>query len=167
MIFLVILGILTFVLRFIPHMPNFSPVIALAVLSGVVCREKRYFLIPVIVVVLSDVFLGITDVSAFVWFAVLLISLFSRILKNNVIGVLGYSLLSAFLYFAITNFGVWLMGWYSYSLWGLYTCYLRAVPFFRMQILSTVVFTFIFYIVFDIVGARRENFLTKRVLYKK
>ena len=167
MFFLAILGIVTLVLRFIPHIPNFSPIIALAVLSGVITKGKNGFLIPLLIVIISDLILGITDVSFFIWGTILLISLFSRLLKRNIVYVCGYSLLASFFYFVVTNFGVWLMGWYSYSLWGLYNCYVRAIPFFRMQLFSTVIFSFIFYVAVEIVSVKGKKFDISRVLYKK
>ena len=42
---------------------------------------------------------------------------------------------------AITNFGVWSSGMYGYTLQGLYTCFILAIPFFGYSIVSTLIFS--------------------------
>ena len=48
------------------------------------------------------------------------------------------SLLSSLLFFIVTNFGVWTSGYYGYTLTGLITCYIMAIPFFTNTVLSTL-----------------------------
>jgi hypothetical protein len=51
-------------------------------------------------------------------------------------------------FFAISNFSVWLMGnMYPYTLNGLAACYAAALPFFRKQAVSDVVFTAVMFTV--------------------
>lgn len=167
MLILLILGFITFGLRFVPHIPNFSPVIAFALLSGLIWKDRKSIVVPFAVVVLSDLIIGVSDVAFFVWSSILLIGLFSRFIRKNIWAVCGYSLASSVFYFILTNLGVWLMGWYPYTLWGLHTCYLRAIPFFRAQIVSTLVFSVLFYVAFEIVTAKFRIPAIKSVLYKR
>ena len=60
-------------------------------------------------------------------------------LKNRIFGCL----IGALIFFILTNFGVWSMGSYGYSLKGLITCYTLALPFFGNTLVSTLIFAFI------------------------
>jgi len=68
-----------------------------------------------------------------------------------------YSLFSAVLFFVVTNFGVWLVGWYPPTLEGLIQCYVNGIPFFRASIVSNLVYMFILTSVFNLVTAKVEN----------
>jgi hypothetical protein len=48
---------------------------------------------------------------------------------------------ASLVFFIVTNFGVWLSGWYGYTLEGLSACYIAAIPFYRNQVLGDVFFT--------------------------
>ena len=48
-----------------------------------------------------------------------------------------------FIYFVITNFGVWTAGSYEYSMEGLISCFALAIPFFTYSIISTLFFSII------------------------
>ena len=50
------------------------------------------------------------------------------------------SLLGACLFFIITNFGVWSLGSYGYSINGMISCYILALPFFGYSLISTFIF---------------------------
>ena len=49
----------------------------------------------------------------------------------------------ALIFFALTNFGVWLGGSYGYSLNGIINCFILAIPFFAYSIISTLIFSII------------------------
>ena len=51
------------------------------------------------------------------------------------------SLIGALIFFVITNFGVWILGSYGYTLSGLVNCYILAIPFFTYSIISTLLFS--------------------------
>jgi len=50
-------------------------------------------------------------------------------------------LLGACLFFIVTNFGVWSLGSYGYSLNGFIACYTLALPFFAYSLISTFIFS--------------------------
>ena len=58
-------------------------------------------------------------------------------LQNRILG----SLLGAFIFYIVTNFGVWSLGSYGYSIKGVIECYTLAIPFFTNTIISTFLFT--------------------------
>tara|TARA_E500000318_G_scaffold87635_1_gene84620 strand:- start:2426 stop:2908 length:483 start_codon:yes stop_codon:yes gene_type:complete len=127
-------------LRLIPHPPNFAPVTALALFSGVYFNNKVLgVLSPIIAMLISDYFLGFYNISIWVYISfisVTLYGMFSQQYKfKNII-------LSSIIFFIISNFGVWLIG-YPKSLEGLLTCYFLALPFFSYSILGDIFYSLI------------------------
>ena len=61
----------------------------------------------------------------------------------------------AFIFFIITNFGVWSSGFYGYSIDGLIECYFLAIPFFVNTLVSTIIFSALIELVY--------NFLPKSI----
>jgi len=135
-----ILVFITVISRLIPHLPNFSPLIAVALFSGVYFKNKFSFIIPLSIYVVSDLILGISDVAIFCWGSIVIIHFLGVLLRKRLSfgNTFLFSLLSSSLFFLITNFGVWLVGWYPPTLEGLLQCYLMALPFFRISLLSTL-----------------------------
>jgi len=135
-----ILVFITVISRLIPHLPNFSPLIAVALFSGVYFKNKFSFIIPLSIYVVSDLILGISDMAIFCWGSIVIIHFLGVLLRKRLSfgNTFLFSLLSSSLFFLITNFGVWLVGWYPPTLEGFLQCYLMALPFFRISLLSTL-----------------------------
>ena len=51
------------------------------------------------------------------------------------------ALTGACIFFIVTNFGVWSIGTYGYTINGLVTCYTLAIPFFAYSLISTFIFS--------------------------
>ena len=129
--------------RFIPHPPNFTSLIALSfyvpAFFGI-----RYLPIVLVSFILTDLVIGLHSVTFFTWGSVALIGLISiSFIKNLSTRIIG-SLLGACIFFVITNFGVWSLGSYGYSINGLINCYTLAIPFFSYSLISTLFFSSIF-----------------------
>ena len=144
----VLVAVLT---RFIPHMPNFSPVFAALLFGSAHLRRRDAIWYPLALLATSDVVLttvvyrmrmGWGQSIAWLGFAaVTLIGYWLRKHESPVrIGVAAVAGPTAF--FIISNFGVWL-GWRMYpATWdGLITCYLAALPFYRNSLVSSVAYT--------------------------
>ena len=70
-LFLVIAALL----RLIPHPPNFVPITAIAIFSGAKFTNIKYALsIPLIIMLISDIFIGFYTISLFVYLAFIIIS---------------------------------------------------------------------------------------------
>ena len=65
--------------------------------------------------------------------------LLGRLAKNSLKRQLVFLPLSSFLFFLISNFGVWYY-WYPHTLDGLSTCYLVALPFYGHTLIGDVLF---------------------------
>ncbi len=161
---LIILGIL---LRFIPHNPNFTPVAAIAIFAGVYLNKKQALIVPLLLMVLSDLFLGMHNVVLFTWGSFILVTLLGSWAKNHktVRGIVSVSVLSSVLYFVLTNFGVWAMGWYPQTAKGLLDCYILALPFLRNFGVATLIYSFVFFGAYELIARKvRDTKLAKVLL---
>ncbi len=143
-------------LRFLPHPPNFSPILAIALFGGVYFRKKIAFILPLAIIIISDIFIGYYEVN-------LMIIVYGSFLICVVLGfwlkkhkkwytVLGSSLLAALIFFFLTNFAVWIFTpWYAKTLSGLIQCYLMALPFFRNTIFGNLFYVTVFFGAYEIV----------------
>jgi hypothetical protein len=129
--------------RFIPHPPNFTSLMALSFYVPAFLGI-RYLPIVLISFAITDLIIGFHSVTLFTWGSVALIGLISRNFVKNISSRILGSLLGACIFFVITNFGIWSLGYYGYNLNGLLTCYTLAVPFFAYSLISTLFFSSIF-----------------------
>ncbi len=135
--FLVLIILFAIFSRFIPHPPNFTPITAIALLSSKGFTNRWIiFLIPIISLFISDLFLGLHDSIPFVYGAFILITLLGISAKKISIGTV---LMSSTIFFLISNFGVWFYN-YPLTLNGLISCYTLAVPFFLNTILGDLAY---------------------------
>jgi hypothetical protein len=151
---IIALFILGLVSRLTPHLPNFTPIIAISLFSGAYLNKKYALWLPLTLYIISDVIIGLSGTILFTWGSIFLITLLgqkilrSRVnLKNNLI----FTLFSAGLFFVLTNFGVWLIGWYSPDFSGLIQSYAAGVPFFRVSLLANLLYISVLASVYDLV----------------
>jgi len=127
--------------RLIPHPPNFSPVTTIALFSGLNFTDKKIaFLFPILILFLSDLIIGISVINLFVYsgfLAVVFLGTRVRSIKFSNI------LLSSFIFFLISNFGVWVIG-YPKNIEGLLLCYSMAIPFLGYSIAGDLFFGYLF-----------------------
>ena len=138
--------------RIIPHPWNFTPVIAVAIMSGYFFKNIYFsFSILLISMLVADLFLGFYENMIFVYSSLLLISfLFYKISKRiNFKNLFIYGFAGSVIFFVISNFGVWALGSpgvsnlpYDKTLSGLIECYVFAIPFFPNTFLSTLIFSY-------------------------
>lgn len=136
------------VARFLPHPPNFTPVGATAIYSGRYFNGWTRFLVPLLAMFISDIFLGFHWTMPFVYSA-FLINIFLGMWiakKPNVPKIMLATILSSVIFFSITNFGSWLtMPMYSKDLSGLIQCYILALPFAKWTFLGDITFVTIMF----------------------
>ena len=126
--------------RFIPHPPNFTSLIALSFYVPVILGT-RYIPALLLCFFVTDMVIGFHSLTFFTWGSVLVIGLISNCFKSSLIKRISGSLIGALIFFVITNFGVWVLGSYGYTLSGLINCYILAIPFFTYSIISTLLFS--------------------------
>ena len=128
--------------RFIPHPPNFTSLIALSFYIPAIFGRK-YIAAVILSFFLTDLVIGFHSVTLFTWGSVLIIGLMSKFFINNISMRIFGPLLGAIIFFIITNFGVWIQGYYGYSMESLIACYIMAIPFFHYTVISTIFFSII------------------------
>ena len=145
--------ILTFS-RLIPHPPNFTPIIAMAIMSGYFFRNIYLSLFVMLFsMLLADVFIGFYYNMIFVYLTLFLITFIFFNISNKIKSknLLICSLTGSLIFFIFSNFGVWFLGnLYEKSLTGLVECYILAIPFFLNTLLSTIFFSYSSFIFFNI-----------------
>ena len=121
--------------RVIPHPPNFTPVLAMAVFMPYLTRDLySAMLVPLSAMFVSDVFLGFHSSMFWVYASILLgttLSHYTMSMKKTYAHLASNALMSSTIFFVITNFAVWMSGtMYPLTLEGLMLCYTMAIPFF-------------------------------------
>ena len=148
---ILIIIVVAALMRLLPHLPNVTPVTAMALFSGVYFTDKRYaFFIPLLAMVLSDIVLGFSWITFFVYASFILVSYIGYASKKIKITTI---LLSSISFFIITNFGVWLLG-YPKTLDGLLECYTLAIPFFRNSLIGDFFYAGGMYYGFEFISKR-------------
>lgn len=133
--------------RMLQVLPNFSAVAAVAMFAGFFFRSRVLGIVAVVgAMLLSDLSIGGHD-----WRMMLVVygSLCAPVFFSQILGqrpgvtrlALG-GLLSAAVFFVVTNFAVWSFGGlYERSIAGLLECYVAAVPFARFTLAGDVLFS--------------------------
>ena len=126
--------------RFIPHPPNFTSLIALSFYVPALLGLK---FLPFVLLsfIFTDIIIGFHNTLLFTWGSILLIGFISKYFVENIKKRITGAIISALLFFMITNFGVWTSGFYGYSIQGFIECYILAIPFFTNTLISTIIFS--------------------------
>ena len=142
---LILIGIFS---RFAPHLPNATPLIALALFGGTYLSRRWAILLPLTIVVVSDVVIGLHSTILFTWGAFALTGMIAWWIRlhPSPSRIVSGALLGSVLFFLITNFGVWFIAnMYPLTIAGLWQCYVAAVPFFRSSLMADIVYTALFF----------------------
>jgi hypothetical protein len=166
----VLLAVLT---RFIPHMPNFSPVFGSLLFGGAHLKRRDAVWYPIALLAASDFLLttvvyrmrmGPSQIITWLGFgAVTLIGYWLR--KRETVARIGFaSLAGPTAFFIISNFGVWIGGHESRmypATWdGLVASYVAALPFYRNSLLACVAYTALLFGAHEIYRRRHIGFAT-------
>ena len=164
-IILITVGIL---LRLAPHAPNFTPVAAIALFGGAYLKKRYALIVPLALMIVSDMFIGMHDIFLFTWAGFILTAILGFWVRkqNNVTRIACASLLSSLAFFVISNFGVWVMGWYPRTLSGLINCYIMAIPFLRDFTISTMLYTAVFFGSYEFIANSVKDTKVAKVLLK-
>jgi hypothetical protein len=144
--------------RFIPHPPNFTSLLALSfyipVLLGI-----RYLPVLLLSFAITDFFIGFHGLTLFTWGSVIIIGLLSKYFVQSIISRISGALIGSLVFFLITNFGVWSLGAYGYTINGLILCYTLAIPFFSYSLISTFIFSGIIETVYKFLLIKKFSFI--------
>ena len=139
--------------RLVPHPPNFAPITAMSLFAGAYFTRKQLaFIVPLLAMLISDLFLGFYTISIFVYLSFAVITWMGQ-QKNRVTPKL--VLLGSVLFFLISNFGVWLL-YYPKTTDGLVTCFALAIPFFATSLIGDIFYSVILVFGFSTVSRRLQ-----------
>jgi len=140
--FLFFFGIILALSRIIPHPPNFTPILASAIMAPMLIKDRWYGIaIPIVAMFISDIIIGFHPYQFVVYSTILTIALVSPMQKNYLnLGIMAIG--SSVWFFITTNFSVWIIwDYYPITFEGLISCYTFALPFFKNTLISTCLFT--------------------------
>ena len=158
--------------RLVPHPPNVTPIIAIALLAAHAFKNKWIaILIPLTGMWISDLminnylyagyydkFVFFSNGSLWIYGAILFAVLIGKVLIKHIkLSTVFLSSFSAsFFFFIITNFGVWLSSMmYPKSLLGLIECYTLAIPFFGNALIGDLIYSVALFTGYSLVFSNR------------
>jgi hypothetical protein len=140
---LVLVAVISRIINTQTHWYSFAPVVAISLFSGAILKQKGYaYLLPLAAYLLSDLFIQFfTDIPGFygisqffVYGAMALVVLWgTRMGKPKALKVFGYTLGGSFIFWVISNLGVYFTGMYGMDAQGFLTTYLMALPFYTVS----------------------------------
>lgn len=120
-------------LHLIPHPFGVSPVGATAIYAGASAPPCYAWLVPAVPLLLGNLLFGFYDpvVMAFVYAGFMLSSIAGRLLavRQNPVRLATAAAAGAFVFYAVSNFAVWLVGMYPPTVGGLVACYINGLPY--------------------------------------
>ncbi len=138
-------------LRLVPHPPNFSPAVAVALLSGASLGTSWWaFALPLAAMLATDSLLELFTGQGFhphmpvVYATLAAVVVLGRVLARSrrTWSVAVASVTSSLLFYLVTNFAVWAWGTlYPHDAAGLAVCYLAALPFLGLSVLGDLTFS--------------------------
>jgi hypothetical protein len=141
--------------RLIPHIPNFTPIGAIALFAGTyITSKKNSILFPLGILLFSDLLLELVYGNGFYRDMVFVYGSFALVVTIGYLlrgreqrqTIMVASLVSSILFFFITNFGTWLM----YDLYpktgaGLVSCYIAGIPFFKGTVMGDLFYCLVLF----------------------
>jgi hypothetical protein len=139
------LMVLGAVVRLTPHPPNFAPVDSLSLFSGARLRGWIAYLLPLVVMAITDPLVGHYSAATPFVYASFLLSVWigTRLRASQSFIRVGLAaVICSAQFFVISNFGVWLgTSLYPHTAAGLAACYVSAIPFYGATLASDVLWT--------------------------
>ena len=165
-----LLTILVAASRFLPHPPNVACLGALGLFAGCYLTGRKAYLVPLVALAISDLVgqaLGIAGMGFYqpvtmlmVYAGALLAVPVGRWMRKRrgLWKIPAGSVAASTLFFLLSNFGVWLAGWYPMTGAGLLSCYAYAIPFFGYTVAGDLLFTVLLFGSYQ--WSRRPLFVT-------
>lgn len=125
---------------------NLELITAVSVLAVLRFGWKAGLIVPLAAMSVSDAIIGNTSILFFTWGTFALIGLLAVVLRRlnsrpglQVLSGGAFAVVSSTLFFLVTNFGVWMQGYYPPTLDGLMTSYIMGIPFYKNMLIGNLV----------------------------
>tara|TARA_B100000989_G_scaffold85485_1_gene61335 strand:+ start:1322 stop:1837 length:516 start_codon:yes stop_codon:yes gene_type:complete len=144
--------------RLIPHPPNFTPILGMAVFSGAIINRKIVaYLVPLAAMFISDLYLGLHSGIPIIYFTLAICVLIGTFIESRVTilnSILGITA-GVLIFYLITNFTVWYgSGMYENSFSGLITCYVMGLPFLQNTFISSLIYGMGAFLIYEVINKR-------------
>lgn len=157
------------VARLVPHLPNATPIAAIAIVSSIYIGKRWALVLPLATLFLSDLALGLYDwrLMASVYGSFALIGCMSWVCRKrqSVLPVGASAVAASLMFFLTTNAAVWLFSpWYEKSIAGLLYAYELGIPFMRNMFVGDVAYTALLIAAFECayaLSALAKRFVTQ------
>lgn len=141
-------------IRLVPHVPNATPVAAVALFGGATLPAPWSLAVPLLTMLVSDAVIGFDawpiTIAIYGSFSVSVLLGRSLRIRRGPGRILGATLASSVLFYLVTNAAVWWWsGMYPRSLDGLLLSYFYAIPFFRHTLYGDMAYTFSLFLAAD------------------
>ncbi|MGL4630923.1 MAG: DUF6580 family putative transport protein [Leadbetterella sp.] len=154
--------------RVLPHEWNFSPILAIFVISAGLFQNNLRWIFPFAALLISDVFIQIQSGQGFytgiqyVYISYACASMVSYFLFKNFTlkSTILTSLVASTVFYIVSNFALFYpsssvvdvaAGKYPHSFEGIKASYLVSIPYFRNSIVSTTIYSVLFYFLVEMV----------------
>ena len=119
--------------------PNVAAVTGVTIFAGFAIRNIWLaLLVPIAAMALADVVLGWSNEAIFTHVGMVAGVFLARGLLHRLtpLRLIGTTFLASLIFFALSNLGVFISGYYGYSLEGLVACYVAAIPFWQNSLVA-------------------------------
>jgi len=160
--------------RFLPHPPNVACVAALGLFAGYHLSSWRAFVVPPAVMFLGDLVGQLAGLGGLGFYhPVTMLCVYTGMIAAVPLGrwisrsenkwrIPAASLVASTCFFVISNLGIWLGGFYSFTLAGLIACYINAIPFFGYTIAGDLLYTGVIFGAWELSRRTEGRFLAGR-----
>ncbi|MFM2285963.1 MAG: hypothetical protein RLZZ543_1460 [Bacteroidota bacterium] len=168
------------VFRLLPHWPNFTPMAAIALMGGALLSNRILgFIVPLLALLVSDVltvtlinyrWISLSDYfssssTALLYLSFVAMTAIGYWMRNRQSwsNLAGASLLSAIVFFLISNFGDWTINTLPKTASGLLATYELGIPFFGYNLMGNLFYTFLFFGIFYYAVNKNPKLAEQRV----
>jgi hypothetical protein len=147
--FLITFGIIgrIFIVEFV-QIPNLEIITSFSLIAGVILGGIFTFLVPLSIIVITDIYFGNTIILIFTWSAFAVIGIFGWLMRKRkkfdysfLKEITGIGIASSLFFYLYTNFGWWLLtNMYPHTWQGLIQCYIMGLPFLKNNLLGNLFF---------------------------
>ena len=155
----VIYGLILFTVlsKLLPHPYNFTSMGALSLFAGAFLPARFAWSVPIFCLIVSDVVGGFYNpvVMFFVYlgfFVNTFVGTYFLQINRSVIRITGCGFIAAFIFYVISNFGMWLSGLaYPMTLQGLIECYINGLPYLKNTIGGNIIYSYFLFGTYHII----------------
>lgn len=153
-----LLVIFTILSRLLPLPYNFTSVGALSLFAGATLSIRIAWLMPCLALLVTDAVSGFYNVTVmvFVYTGFMLCTLLGYFLLNHrksLIRISVGSIMVAFIFYLVSNFGMWLSGLnYPMTLNGLIECYIQGLPYLKVSLYADLIYSYFLFGIYALVA---------------